>query len=252
MARAADAGTLGVLSSSLLFQPVRAANSFEETVQRLLQSVRFGLVPPGSRLPPERDLAAMLGVSRDTLREAIAALAEAGYLVSRRGRHGGTFVVDEVPRGPMTTAEGGIVARREVSREDIEDTLSLRSVLEVGAARRAAMNELSRDDRDRLWRAYEDCRAAGPDAYRIEDSRFHLLIAELVGSRTLIPLMADVRTRLNELLDDIPLIAFNIAHSNEQHGLIVQAILQGRPEMAAEAMAEHVAGSESLLRGFLV
>jgi DNA-binding FadR family transcriptional regulator len=253
MSDAPDATTHGVLSADLLFRPGRTANAFEETVQRLLQSIRLGLAPPGSRLPAERDLSAMLAVSRDTLREAIAALTGAGYVVSRRGRYGGTFVVDAVPTGPMgVSSDGELTPLRDLTRAEIEDTLVLRSVLEVGAARRAAMTQLAGVDRDRLWRAYEDCATAAPDAYRRQDSQFHLLIAELVGSTTLIPLMADVRTRLNELLDNIPLLSFNIAHSNEQHEEIVKAILHGQPEAAAAAAAEHVAGSESLLRGFLV
>jgi DNA-binding FadR family transcriptional regulator len=243
---------LGVLSAELLFRPGRTSNAFEETVQRLLQSIRLGIVPPGSRLPAERDLAGMLAVSRDTLREAIGALAQAGYLVSRRGRYGGTFVVDAVPAGPVTVSAAGLSGPRPLTPEEIEDSLALRAVLEIGSARRAAGGNLERGDRDRLWRAYEECRDAPEDSYRRLDSHLHLLIAELVGSPTLIPLMADVRTRINELLDRIPLMPFNIQHSNEQHEKIVEAILHGQPEKAAEAMAEHIAGSESLLRGFLV
>ncbi|MEG0028761.1 MAG: FCD domain-containing protein, partial [Aurantimicrobium sp.] len=57
--------------------------------------------------------------------------------------------------------------------------------------------------------------------------------------------------RLNELLDGIPLLAPNIAHSNEQHEAIVLAILTGDAQKASEAMADHVSGSAALLRGFL-
>jgi DNA-binding FadR family transcriptional regulator len=60
-----------------------------------------------------------------------------------------------------------------------------------------------------------------------------------------------VRGRLNELLDAIPLLARNIGHSKEQHAEIVAAILAGDAEGARRAMAEHVAGTGSLLRGFL-
>src|SRR5512145_3197797 len=87
-----------VLSAGLLLTPARPANAFEETVQRLLQSIRLGLIAPGERLPPERELAGMLEISRDTLREAIGSLAEAGWVVSRRGRYGGTFVADAPPQ----------------------------------------------------------------------------------------------------------------------------------------------------------
>ena len=70
------------------FRPLRAGNAFEETVARLLQSIRLGLVAPGEALPPERDLAALFAVSRDTVRDAIRSLADAGFIVSRRGRYG--------------------------------------------------------------------------------------------------------------------------------------------------------------------
>lgn len=248
----ADLHSADLLSADLLLRPGKTANAFEETVQRLLQSVRLGLIGPGERLPAERELSVMLNVSRDTLRDAIGAVTDAGFLVSRRGRYGGTFVVDSLPSGtPSVSAAGTMIARRSVPQREIEDTLALRSVLEVGAARQAAMSKLSGSDRERLWQALDDARAADPQDYRRQDSRLHLLIAELVGSPSLVPLVADVRMRLNELLDGIPLLGPNIAHSNDQHEAIVKAILYGNPDAATQAMAEHVAGSESLLRGFL-
>ena len=69
------------LASEALLRPVRPGNPFEDTVERLLQTIRLGVLAPGESLPPERELAARLGVSRDTVREAIKSLADAGYLV---------------------------------------------------------------------------------------------------------------------------------------------------------------------------
>ena len=83
--------TTGTELSSLL-GPVRAGNAFEETVERLLTVIKLGVVAPGDRFPAERELAGLLGISRITLREAIRALQQAGYVESRRGRFGGTFV----------------------------------------------------------------------------------------------------------------------------------------------------------------
>jgi DNA-binding transcriptional MocR family regulator len=80
-----------------MWRPVRGGNAFEITVARLAQAIRLGMVAVGERLPPERELAEQLRVSRVTLREAIGALREAGYLESRRGRSGGTFVVRAGP-----------------------------------------------------------------------------------------------------------------------------------------------------------
>ena len=130
----------GGIRAELLLRPVHGGNAFEETVQRLLQTVRLGLIAPGERLPAERELAGMLAVSRDTLRDALAALGEAGYLVSRRGRYGGTFVVDELPTSTTAGlgAEGQPGPPRSFTAAQIEDALILREVLEVGAARQAA------------------------------------------------------------------------------------------------------------------
>src|SRR5262252_3916759 len=85
----------GVAASQAVpvWRPVRGGNAFEITVARLAQAIKLGLVAEGDRLPAERDLAERLQVSRVTLREAIRALREAGYLESRRGRTGGTFVM---------------------------------------------------------------------------------------------------------------------------------------------------------------
>lgn len=249
MAHAVDDGEVQpseVLSAGLLLTPARPANAFEETVQRLLQSIRLGLIGPGERLPAERELSSTLEVSRDTLREAIASLAEAGWVVSRRGRYGGTFVAEELPTPTPRSADTDPVQARAA----LEDTLALRAIVEVGAARRAAESELSASDRERLWQAYEACCSATGEQYRMADSRLHLLIAEVLGAPSAIPLVADVRMRINELLDGIPLLAPNIAHSDAQHRAIVGAILRGSPDDAARVMAEHLEGTEALLRGF--
>lgn len=230
-------------AADALLRPVRPANTFEDTVGRLLQTIRLGVLQPGESLPPERELAARLAVSRDTVREAIKSLADAGYLVSRRGRYGGTFLADELPRH-TADAEG-------VNRDDIDDALRLREILEVGAAHMAARRTLTAAERERLWTRLTDVRAASPDDYRRLDSRLHLAIAEAAGSPSLVPILADNRMRLNALLGQIPLLPRNIAHSDEQHEAIVLAILAGDADGAAEAMRAHVNGSAALLHGFL-
>ncbi len=236
------------LAGDALFRPVRAGNAFEETVGRLLQTVRLGIVAPGEALPAERDLAVRFSVSRDTVREAIRSLSDAGFLVSRRGRYGGTFVVDELPaRGAIE----GIAPSAPPTLEELDDVLALRGILETGAARAAAARSLSAGERELLWTRLRETAAASIADYRRLDSRLHLAIGELVGSPSLVPLLADNRTRLNELLDRIPLLERNIGHSNEQHEGIVIAILTGDIQRAESAMEEHLEGSAALLRGFL-
>ncbi|GAB2817250.1 FCD domain-containing protein [Alpinimonas psychrophila] len=236
----------------LLLRPVRGGNAFEETIERLLQTIRLGLASPGDQLPPERELAAMLEVSRDTVREAISSLVDAHYLVVRRGRYGGTFVVDVVPSGAITLGrDGELLTRTHFTPAEIADILVLREILETGAARHASVRALSAAEREQLWAVLGESRTANDSDYRRLDSRLHLFIAELTGSSTLLAQVAHCRMRINELLDGIPLLSPNIAHSNEQHEQIVLAILTGDAQGAEAAMRDHVSGSASLLRGFL-
>jgi DNA-binding FadR family transcriptional regulator len=232
-----------VNAGEALFRPVRTGNAFEETVERLLQAIRLGVVGAGERLPSERELAERLGVSRVTLREAIRALSDAGYVESRRGRYGGTFVHDTLPAPPEP---GG-----KVDTVSLEDALSLRYVLETGAAEMAAARSLSPADRQHLTGTLAEAAGADLGDYRRKDSRLHLAIAEVTASGSLTTAMADARTRVNQLLDRIPLLPPNLEHSNAQHEAIVDAILAGDAPAARRAMAEHIEGTASLLRAFL-
>ena len=110
---------------------------------------------------------------------------------------------------------------------------------------------MSAAEREGLWSRLADVRGAEPRDYRRLDSRLHLAVAEASGSPSLVPLVAENRMRVNALLDQIPLLPRNIAHSDEQHEAIVIAILAGDTDGAAAAMLDHVAGSATLLHGFL-
>jgi DNA-binding FadR family transcriptional regulator len=248
MSGSGDDGERPDIAGEALFRPVRAGNAFEETVSRLLQAIRLGIVPPGEALPAERELAARFSVSRDTVRDAIRSLSEAGFVVSKRGRYGGTFVADA---SPGAAAVDGVAAVARPTSAEIDDILVIREILEVGAARAAAAKTLSATDRDLLWGRLGETAAASIDDYRRLDSRLHLTIGELVGAPSLVPLLAENRMRVNGLLDEIPLLQPNIEHSNEQHEAIVIAILTGDVERAASAMLEHLEGSAALLRAFL-
>src|SRR3954447_3668400 len=124
-----------------VFKPVDPPTTFEETVERLGTAIRLGLLPPGRRLPPERDLATLLKISRSTLRQAITTLVESGHLVSLRGRTGGTFVVDAPPLSEM---------EEEPLGEDARAVLDYRVAVETGAtvlaAERAGDEELAHLD----------------------------------------------------------------------------------------------------------
>jgi DNA-binding FadR family transcriptional regulator len=235
-----------VAAADAILRPVKTGNAFEEAVERILQAIKLGVVGDGERLPPERELAARLNVSRVTLREAIRALQDAGYVVSRRGRYGGTFVSCR----PLTLPAK---RRRRPAPPggSLEDALAFRRVVEPGAAELAAGQSLSSRERAQLLCYLDESSAAGLGSYRQSDSRLHLAIAELAGSASLLRAVADVRVRVNDFLDAIPLLEPNLAHANCQHKTIVESILAGDPGGAREAMLDHLEGTAALLRGFL-
>jgi len=233
---------------SPVFRRIRGGNAFEETVERLLQAVRLGQVRPGERLPTERDLAASLGVSRVTLREALRALAQAGYFESRRGRIGGTFVLPSREWRRDAADLRTLVGARGA---DLADALAFRRVVETGAVETAASRPQPASVRASLERMLREERAADIADYRPLDSRLHVALAGLAGSPSLTAAVADVRMRLNDLLDAIPLLRRNITHSTAQHERIVAAVLAGRPRAARTATIEHLEGTAALLRGFL-
>ncbi|WP_130492954.1 FadR/GntR family transcriptional regulator [Motilibacter rhizosphaerae] len=247
------ASNVEALWSRSLFRPVRDRNTFEVAVERLAQGIRLGVLPYGARLPPERELAERFEVSRVTLREAIKALREAGFVESRRGRGGGTFVVWAGAR--RGGADAAAMARGMGDR--LLDALDFRRVVEPGAAALAATRELADSDRDYLCACLAAAEAPPGDHHsadsgrRLADSRLHLAIAGLAGSESLARAVADVQLRLDELLRAIPVLRHNIAHSDRQHAAIVDAVLGGDPVGARTAMEEHVDGTAALLRGFL-
>ena len=229
-----------------LLGPVRAGNAFEETVERMLTVIKLGLVARGDRFPPERELAGLLGVSRLTLREAIRALQQSGYVESRRGRFGGTFVTYEQP--PPDPGEARRIALEDGSK--LTDALTFRLVVETGAAEVLAQSG-GDGGRDVLLARLADLNSATPGDYRRLDTLFHLTIAELTGSSLLTAACTDARMRLNDLLNAIPVLRHNIDHTARQHTAIVEAILAGDAVRARRAVAEHLDGTAALLRGFL-
>lgn len=229
-----------------VLRPVRAGNAFEETVERLLQVIKLGMVT--EKLPPERELAVQLGISRVTLREAIRALQEAGYLDVRRGRYGGAFVTYSPPRPRRGDLRRAVT---DMGTDDLTDALTFRMAVECGAAQVLATTELTTAQRGALRERLREVNSAGPDDYRRLDTAFHLAIAELTGSPLLAAACADARLRVTDLLNAIPVLQRNIEHAAVQHEAIVTAVLAGDPDATHRAVVEHLEGTAALLRGFL-
>jgi len=238
--------TAGLLGEVVL-RPVRGHHAFEACVEQLATAIRLGVYPTGSSLPAERDLAERMGVSRATLREAIAALRQAGLVRTTRGRSGGTVVAYQ-PQAPAY-GDASLLTRR---RGQLLDCLVFRRVVEPGACWTAADRHLSREERAMLTGSLEEVeRAPDPASHRQADSRLHLAIAGVTRSPLTVAAVTEVQASLHDMLQAIPVLAVNIEHSSVQHSAIVAAILDRSPARARRAMEQHCDDTAALLRGLL-
>ena len=231
----------GATALGAVFEPVQPLSTFEETVDRLGTAIRLGLLEPGTRLPPERELADQLGISRSTLRQALTTLVQSGHLVAMRGRSGGTFVSDAPP------LSGG----SDKLRPDWRDVLDQRVAIECGAALLAAerSNPVVLDLMDALTEQMD----APPDfdAYRRADVRFHIALAEATGTPRLIAEMTEVQGQMTELIALIAHPDVVLGHSNDEHRKIVACLREGDGHAAVRVLRAHLAGTEHIIAGLL-
>jgi GntR family transcriptional repressor for pyruvate dehydrogenase complex len=225
-------------------------HAFEGCVEQLATAIRLGVYPRGSALPSERELAELLGVSRATLREAIAALRAAGMVRTTRGRGGGS-VVSYRAATPVYDA-GDQTVRLTGRRDFLLDCLVFRRVVEPGACWTAAGRELTTAQQALLTTSLSEVEeAADPPAHRQADSRLHLALASVTESARTITAVTEVQGCLHEMLQAIPVLRPNLEHSSAQHRAIVAAVLSGDQVAARRAMEQHCDDTAALLRGLL-
>jgi DNA-binding FadR family transcriptional regulator len=227
---------------SSVFMPVRAATTFEETVERLGTAIRAGILPAGSQLPAERVLAEELGISRSTLRQALTTLVQSGHLVSLRGRGGGTFVTDRPPLASVSAMPLGA---------DAWAVLDYRVAIETGATvlacERAEADDLERLHAvvGRMWKVDDF------EVYRRADIRFHIGLAEAARSPRLVSAMTEVQGRMSELITQIAHPPEVLTHANDQHRRLVRLLERRDAAPSVALIREHMEGTEHILAGLL-
>lgn len=227
-----------------VFMPVRPASTFEETVERLGSAIRLGLLVPGAKLPPERELAKRLRISRSTLRQALTALVQSGHLVSTRGRSGGTFVAEQPP---LTEQQDD-----EPLDHRAWAVLDYRVAIESGTVLLAAErgSEAQFDRLEELVAKMDD-ELENFEEFRRTDVRFHIGIAEAAQSPRLLSAMTDVQSQMSDLIALIAHPPEVLTRSNEQHAGLVKALRKGDGIRAVRLMREHTEGTEHILAGLL-
>ncbi len=225
-----------------VFKPVRPPTTFEETVERLGTAIRTGLLAPGSRLPPERELAGVLRISRSTLRQALTTLVQSGHLTATRGRTGGTFVADRPPLSEAVPEPLG-----EAAWAVLDHRVAVETGAVILAAERAGLPQL-----ERLAELVE--RMSSPDDfedYRLADIRFHIGIAEAAASPRLVTEMTEVQGQMSDLIGRIAHPEEVLAQSNAQHQQLLKLLRKGDADRAVPLIRQHIRGTEHILAGLI-
>ncbi|SDQ31179.1 FadR/GntR family transcriptional regulator [Microbacterium sp. cf332] len=219
------------LAASLAALPARTPVS--EVARRLLDLFTSGDVAPGTRLPPERQLAATLEVGRSAVREALAALEILGIVDVRPGS--GTYLRGAASELLPQTLRWGLL----IGERNTHELIELRSGLEIYVARLAA----GATGDGELGAHVERMRASLADLaeFARADLAFHHELARLAGNAMLIDLLHVVRSLLQVYADRAVHDEAEARQALAEHEEISRAVTAGDEDAAASAMAAHMA-----------
>ena len=246
MTRSGAAGEFGGLAPEpageplhTLLTPITLRTAGERIAERFVTAIALGEFVPGQRLPPERELATMLEVSRSTVREALQRLQAAGFVRTRRGRGGGTFV--QTGQGP----DADEMIRRTLlpAWEELSELLDFRLLVEQLIARRRG------DDIAAIRDAVANyARAPDRDASRLADQALHQAIAQAAHNARLAELSARIRREVSFGFDAEPYTPEVRRRAVHQHPELAEAVIAGDAERAGSLAARHFSLTEDMLR----
>jgi GntR family transcriptional repressor for pyruvate dehydrogenase complex len=215
----------------------RGTTTAEEVVARLRDMIHSGELASGDRLPPERDLAKLLGVSRPTLRAGIRSLTAVGILQSKQGA--GTFVAEAEDSPTLDASALRLMSALHgfTSDEMFEARLALEMSIAALAAERATAEDMARlaEEVAGMYASLEK-----PEQYLVHDMQFHQSVAAASGNRILTALMNMVATILFDYRSKTVKRAIDLKDSAEQHHNIYRAIREHDTEAARQAMRFHL------------
>jgi len=216
-------------------KPVNRKSVYEDIVAQIRDMIDRGELAVGDKLPPERRLAELFSVSRNTVREAIRSLAEQGLVESRQGA--GTFVSHADSRDFATTFAGAILRGQPELREIFEIRKIVEPEIAGMAARNASPGDITR--MEAILADQERAVVKGESTSR-HDLELHATLAEASGNSVM---RAMVRTLHDELYESR--VAGLQSPSRQQaslaaHKAIVQAVKHGHVLQAEKAMREHL------------
>jgi GntR family transcriptional repressor for pyruvate dehydrogenase complex len=213
---------------------VRDTAAGTQIVEHVRREIEAGRLGPGDRLPPERELARKMGVSRPSLRSGLRSLQAMGVITARRGA--GTFLVE----GPPRLGKASLEFLAALHGFTLDQMYEARRMLEVGAAGLAAERATGEhlvamaDEITGLFASLEE-----PQAFLRHDLGFHRAGAAGSGN----PIVAAIVGTLAEIIWEtgrINMEGFGLRESAETHRRIYEAIRGRSPERARREMTEHL------------
>jgi DNA-binding FadR family transcriptional regulator len=223
-------------SSDPRFREIPRERVSDRVANELLKLIGDGRLTPGERLPGERQLATMMGVSRVSIRAALQQLKEQGLLSAVQG--GGTRLLAS---GREIEPDAGQLLR--IDPDNAHDFIAIRSILEVWAARRAAERATPQQIADLEAAQQELARQAG-DHWAQAGFRFHRAIGRASGSKMYLHLLERLRDTLEATLDyersEVLRAPEEVQAVVAQHAAIVAAIRDRDPAAAAAAAQAHL------------
>jgi DNA-binding FadR family transcriptional regulator len=232
---------VAVPPSGLLAQQLAMPTRVDEITDRLITAIAIGEYLPGARLPVERDLAAALGVGRMTVRAALARLVKRGLLETRRGRGGGSYVVDQWPESSTDAVRRTLSMRLGELRDRCDAIARLH-----GAVCRAAADARTAADVGELRAALEAYRTAdsGLTAQQA-DSRLHLAIMDTAHNAVLKQVLVDLEASVSigapaHLWGEPTTMREMELRSLHEHEELIDAIADGRADDADAVARAHV------------
>jgi len=218
------------------FKPANRTTLTENICQQLVSSIASGDLPPGSKLPSERELMEMFSVGRSSVREALRALTLLGLVETKQGYGAcvATHTGDYLGRSITWSSLAGLHTNLEI--------VEAREVIESGVVQLAAERATS-DDVELLEQQLTDMEDHLSDlsVFADMDVNFHTTLAEITGNRLLSQSIVSLRGLLHQsILEDLKKSTDMARLSLDQHREIVEAIKKGDANLAGQAMRYHL------------
>jgi len=230
------------------FERIAQLRAHEYVAEQIRRQIGLRLIPTGGSLPSERDLAALFGVGRATVQQAVRLLEAERLVESRRGRHGGTFVI--APSSDDLAMDYLLVRlRREAGR--VKDALVFRRRVETLAAELAATQRRKPELREIEATSARAESAENDIEFMMHDTQFHLAIARSARNSFILESIERLRLVLNDALTALPATELWYERSRREHAAIRDAIKARDGKAASAAMARHVESTERSIRALL-